>query len=215
MFRGTLEWSQERRYETEVASAEARYAPIYDRFAKLSIGELAADADARRIGERLFLNHCTACHASDARGGTGYPNLRDADWQWGGTPEAIEATIQGGRQGVMAAWGPQLGEPAVANLAQYVLTLAGRPARAEAAAEGKLLFEAFCFSCHRMSGQGNPAVGAPNLTDGIWRWGGSEESIRQTIRAGRTGVMPAHGELLGASRVRLVAAYVYGLEPDA
>jgi len=77
------------------------------------------------------------------------------------------------------------------------------------------MFEMVCFSCHRLSGQGNPAVGGPNLTDAVWRWGSSEEAIRETIRHGRTGVMPAHGGILGERKVRLLAAYVYGLEKDS
>lgn len=215
MFDGTKEWTQESRYENEVAEANALYAPVYDRFVGKSVEALATDPDARRIGERLFLNNCTACHASDARGGIGYPSLRDDDWQWGGTPEAIETTITGGRQGIMAPWGEALGEAGVENLTQYVLQLAGRPARAAAAEEGKKTFEMVCFSCHRLSGQGNPAVGGPNLTDAIWRWGSSEDAIRETIRHGRMGVMPAHGEILGERKVRLLAAYVYGLEKDS
>lgn len=211
MFPGTRGWTQEARYEREVEDAAGRYAPIYERFAGKSIEELASDTDARRIGERLFLNNCTACHASDAGGGLGYPSLRDSDWQWGGTPEAIEATITGGRHGIMAPWGEAVGAAGVENLTQYVLQLSGRPAQVAAAEEGKKLFEAVCFSCHRMSGQGNPAVGGPNLTDSIWRWGSSEAAIRETIANGRQGMMPAHGEILGEQKVRLLAAYVYGL----
>lgn len=214
MFGGTRSWTQEKRYDGEIAAAAATYAPVYARFEGKSVEELSTDPDARRIGERLFLNNCTACHASDARGGLGYPSLRDHDWQWGGTPESIETTIAGGRQGLMAAWGPAFGDEGVENLTQYVLRLAGRPSRAAAAEEGKKLFEMVCFSCHRLSGEGNPLVGGPNLTDSIWRWGAAEETIRDVIRHGRTGVMPAHGEILGERKVRLLAAYVYGLEKD-
>lgn len=214
MFEGTRNWTQERRYELEVAEATARYAGVYQRFEGKSIAALSTDPDARRIGERLFLNHCTACHASDARGGTGYPSLRDGDWQWGGAPENIETTISGGRQGLMQPWGAVVPKDGVENLTQYVLQLSGRPARGDAAAAGKQLFEQLCFSCHRLSGQGNPAVGGANLTDAIWRWGGSEEAIRTTITHGRTGTMPAHGELLGERKVRLLAAYVYGLREE-
>jgi cytochrome c oxidase cbb3-type subunit 3 len=216
IFGGTREWTQEKRYEDEMSAAAKLYAPVYAKFEGREVADLSTDPDARRIGERLFLNHCTVCHASDARGGVGYPSLRDADWQWGGAPEDIETTITGGRQGTMQAWEPALGPAAVDHLTQYVLALSGRPdpAKTAQAAEGKVLFEQLCFSCHRLSGQGNPAVGGANLTDSIWRWGGSEASIRETIAGGRLGVMPAHGELLGPQKVRLLAAYVYGLERD-
>lgn len=210
-FEGTRNWTQEEKWRREVADAEALYAPIYQRLGAMSIEQLATDADARRIGERLFLNHCTACHASDAQGGVGYPSLRDSEWQWGGTPEAIETTIRDGRQGVMQAWGEPLGAEAVDQLTQHVLTLAGREADAEKAAKGQELFQTFCFSCHRMSGQGNPAVGGLDLTDDLWRWGGSEGTIRATITHGRQGVMPPHGDLFGPEKIRLLAGYVYGL----
>jgi cytochrome c oxidase cbb3-type subunit 3 len=214
MFAGTSGWTQAGSYESEMSRADAEYAPVYARFEGKSIEELAKDSDARRIGERLFLNNCTACHASDARGGIGYASLRDAEWQWGGTPEAIEATISGGRHGNMVGWRGTVGDAGVENLTQYVLQLARRPAKAAAAAQGKALFEQVCFSCHRMNGQGNPAIGGPNLTDDIWRWGSSEAAIRSAIADGRQGLMPAHGEILGEKKVRLLAAYVYGLRDE-
>ncbi|MGE0641370.1 MAG: cytochrome-c oxidase, cbb3-type subunit III [Thermoanaerobaculia bacterium] len=214
IFGGTRGWTQESRYEEEMARAEADYAPVYTRFEGRSVEDLATDPDARRIGERLYLNNCTPCHASDARGGIGYPSLRDADWQWGGTAEAIETTISGGRQGLMVGWESTIGAAGVDQLTQYVLQLAGRPARADMAEQGKLLFEQVCFSCHRLSGQGNPLIGGPNLTDDYWRWGSSEEAIRRSIADGRQGIMPAHGEILGERKVRLLAAYVYGLRDE-
>lgn len=215
MFSGTRGWTQQTRYEAEIAAAEAAYSPVYARFEGKSVEELARDPDAKRIGARLFLNNCTACHASDARGGIGYPSLRDADWQWGGSAEAIVTTITDGRQGLMVGWEPTIGKEGIDDLTQYVLQLAGRPARPEMAEKGKALFEQVCFSCHRLSGQGNPAIGGPNLTDDYWRWGSSEAAIRASIANGRQGVMPAHGEILGEQKVHLLAAWVYGLREEA
>ncbi len=209
---GTKSWSQEDQYRAEVASADATYGPIYARYESMDVETLAQDPEARKIGKRLFLNYCTACHGSDAGGAPGYPNLRDEEWKWGGTPEAIETTITGGRQGNMAAWEPAVGKEGVAELVQYVLNFTGRATQPELVAAGQQKFEMLCFSCHRISGKGNPAVGAPDLTNDIWQYGGSEQAITRTISGGRKGMMPPHGEFLGAAKVRLLTAYVYGLQ---
>ena len=209
---GTKSWSQEDQYRAEVASADATYGPIYARYESMDVLTLAQDPEARKIGKRLFLNYCTACHGSDAGGAPGYPNLRDEEWKWGGTPEAIETTITGGRQGNMAAWEPAVGKEGVAELVQFVLNFTGRATKPELVAAGQQKFEMLCFSCHRISGKGNPAVGAPDLTNDIWQYGGSEQALTRTISGGRKGMMPAHGEFLGAAKVRLLTAYVYGLQ---
>ena len=208
---GTQSWSQEDQYRAEVSAANATYGPIYDRFAAMDVATLAQDPEARKIGQRLYLNHCTACHGSDAGGAPGYPNLRDEEWKWGGTPEAIEATITGGRQALMPNWEPALGKDRVNEVVQYVLSFTNRQTKPELVAAGKQTFETICFSCHRITATGNPAIGAPNLTNDLWQYGGSEQTLIQTVSYGRKGMMPAHGEFLGPAKVRLLAAYVYGL----
>ena len=208
---GTQSWTQENQYRAEMASADATYGPIYARFESQPVEALAKDPEAQKIGKRLFLNYCTACHGSDAGGAPGYPNLRDEEWKWGGTPEAIETTISGGRQAAMPTWEPALGKDGVKEVVQYVLSFTNRQTRPELVAAGKQKFEAICFSCHRLTGKGNPAVGAPDLTNDIWQYGGSEAAITQTVSYGRKGMMPAHGDFLGPAKVRLLTAYVYGL----
>ncbi len=208
---GTRGWSQEGQYRSEMAAADATYGPIYARYAATDVETLSRDPEARKVGQRLFLNYCTACHGSDAGGAPGYPNLRDEEWKWGGTPEAIETTITGGRAGNMVAWEPAVGQDGVRELVQYVLAFTGRATRPELVAAGKQKFEMLCFSCHRLSGKGNIAVGAPDLTNDIWQYGGSEQALTRTIAGGRKGRMPAHGDFLGPAKVRLLAAYVYGL----
>ena len=199
------------RLATRVAAADATYGPIYVRYGAMDVETLARDPEAQKIGKRLFLNYCTTCHGSDAGGAPGYPNLRDEEWKWGGTPEAIETTITGGRQANMAAWEPALGKEGVREVVQYVLSFTNRQSHPELVEAGKQKFEMLCFSCHRISGKGNPAVGAPDLTNDIWQYGGSEQAITRTISGGRKGMMPAHGEFLGPAKVRLLTAYVYGL----
>lgn len=210
-FGGAKGWTQDEQYRAEVARAERAYGPIFERFAAMEIPVLAADPEARQVGERLFLNYCTACHGSDAGGAIGYPNLRDEEWQWGGTPEAIVETITSGRVGVMAGWQEALGEDGVREVTQYVLAFTGRATRPELLAAGKEKYELVCFACHRADGSGNPLLGAPSHRDDVWRWGGSEEAIATSIGSGRRGVMPAHGAFLGPAKVHVLAAYVYGL----
>jgi cytochrome c oxidase cbb3-type subunit 3 len=180
----------------------------------MDIPAVAADPQAREIGQRLFLNYCSQCHASDARGGRGFPNLADDDWLYGGDPATIEATITGGRNGVMPPLGAMLGEDGVKNAAHYVLSLSGSEHDAALAAKGKQTFATICAACHGQDGKGNTALGAPNLTDRIWLYGGGLATIAETIRNGRNNKMPAWGEFLGQAKVHLLAAYVWGLSHE-
>jgi cytochrome c oxidase cbb3-type subunit 3 len=209
-FAGVLKWSSSGQYDREIARAQDRYGPLFARYAAQPIEQVAAEAQAREMGQRVFLNHCAQCHASDGRGGHGFPNLADNEWQFGGAPEQIVQTIAQGRQGIMPPW-PQLGGEGVKNVAHYVLALAGRTHDGLRAAEGKRLFEQNCVACHGAEGKGNPALGAPNLTDEVWLYGGGESTVIETLTKGRNGVMPAWGEFLGPDKVHLVAAYVYSL----
>ncbi|MCP5151092.1 MAG: cytochrome-c oxidase, cbb3-type subunit III [Ectothiorhodospiraceae bacterium] len=207
-----LGWTQLTQYEEEMAAAEATYGPIFERYREQPIEKVAADQEALKIGRRLYATYCTGCHGSDAGGVRGFPNLRDGDWLWGGTPEAIETSISAGRNGMMPAWKDALGgDEGVRQVTQFVLTLAGRDADAAAAEQGKTKFGQFCAACHGAEGKGNPMLGAPNLTDDVWLYGGSAGTIEQTIALGRQGRMPAHGEFLGPAKVHLLAAYVYSL----
>jgi cytochrome c oxidase cbb3-type subunit 3 len=205
-----LGWTQIGQYEEEMAEAEAKYGPLFDRFLNEPIESLAGNPEALKMGERLYASYCTQCHGSDAGGVRGYPNLRDGDWLWGGTPDRIEESILKGRQAAMPAWGDALKEDGVKDMTQYVLSLAGREHDAAAAERGKTKYTV-CLACHGPEGKGNPALGAANLTDDVWLYGGSPKAIEATIRGGRNGIMPAHEEFLGAAKVHLLSAYVYSL----
>jgi cytochrome c oxidase cbb3-type subunit III len=214
-FAGVLRWSQQDQYEREVAAANERYGELYEKYSREQLTALAANPDAVKTGERLFVNYCAACHGSDARGAPGYPNLRDADWLWGGDPQTIEFTILNGRQAAMPAWGQVLGKDGVASVAEYVLSLSGKRTVDETAvAEGKAKFQQLCIACHGPEGKGNPALGAPNLTDDIWLYGGTKRVVMETIERGRNGRMPAHKDFLGEAKVHVLAAYVYSLSHD-
>jgi cytochrome c oxidase cbb3-type subunit 3 len=211
-FSGMLGWSSKAEYEQEVARVEAEVGPLFARYQQTPVTELIKDETALKVGERLYINYCATCHGSDARGARGYPNLRDDNWIWGGSPEAIKTTITHGRQAAMPAWGGPLGgESGVAEVTQYVLSLSGRSTVSAQASKGKAKYDIFCVACHGADGTGNPAVGAPNLTDDSWLYGGSQTRIAQSIAEGRNGKMPAQGEFLGEAKVHLLTAYVYSL----
>lgn len=175
-----------------------------------AIADIAQDDNATKVGQRLFLQNCAQCHGSDARGARGFPNLTDGDWLWGGKPEQIKATLMHGRQGAMPAWGDALGEDGIREVASYVLSLSGRKVDAVEAQKGQARF-AVCAACHGMDGKGNELMGAPNLTDNIWLYGGSRAAVEDTLRHGRHGVMPAWKDILGEDKIQLLSAYVYSL----
>lgn len=211
-FNGVLGWTKYKQYDEEVAAANARYAPIYAAFHDQDVPALAKNPKALALGRSLFLNNCIACHGSDARGAAGFPNLTDNDWLHGGEPSDIIESITHGREGVMPAWGAVLGPQGVDEVVAYVLSLSGRPAPEDKVAAGKARF-VVCAACHGPDGKGNTVLGAPNLTDDIWLYGGSPETIRETITNGRHGKMPAH-QWLGEDKIRVLAAYVYSLSHE-
>jgi cytochrome c oxidase cbb3-type subunit 3 len=193
------------------AEAEKVYAETYGVYSRMPIEEVAKNPDALKMGFRLFSNNCAVCHGADGGGNPGFPNLTDKEWLYGGTTDKIHETIVNGRQGAMPAWGAILGEEGVVDVTEYVLQIAGSKHDAEKAEAGAALYTTSCVVCHGVDGKGNQLVGAPNLTDKIWLYGGEPATIRQTVRDGRSGVMPAQKELLKEDRIHLLAAYVYSL----
>lgn len=213
-YAGVLGWTQEGQWEEEVADAEERFTPIFARYQEVPIPELAEDPEAMLVAERIYQNNCAVCHGSNAQGGYGFPNLTNDDWLYGGEPENILATLNNGRNGLMPSW-QQLGANNIENLTQYVLSLSELEHDEARAEQGESTFMAVCAACHGPSGMGNTALGAPNLTNDIWLYlapGQSVgDSVRQTLRNGRNGHMPAQAAYIGEERVHLVAAYVYSL----
>ena len=214
-FKGLIGWTSVGEYEAEVAEADVTYGPLYEKYQKEDIAVLASDDDAMRTGERLYVNYCSVCHGSDARGAKGFPNLRDNDWLYGGEPENIKASIMHGRTGAMPAWEASLGEEGVEQMANYVMKLSGRSVDDKLAAAGKEKYATLCVGCHMPEGTGNHAIGAPDLTNNTWLYGGSPKAIKQTIAKGRTGRMPAHDEFLGEAKVHILSAYIYSLSHES
>jgi cytochrome c oxidase cbb3-type subunit 3 len=219
-YAGYLGWSSSGQYQSEREKAAATFGPIFDRYLKQDLKAVAADPEARQIGERLFLTYCSQCHGSDAGGGRGFPNLTDNDWLYGGDPETIKASITNGRNGVMPPRGAEVGgDEGAKDVAHYVMSFSGRTHDSLRAFRGKAKFNAICAACHGADGKGNQTLGAPNLTDDIWLYGGSEKTIIETIMKGRgtsmvaegTSVMPAHKNILDSGKIHVLAAYVWGL----
>lgn len=206
-------------YDREVAAADEKYGPIFKAYAARSIENLAGDDEALKVGQRLFLQNCSQCHGSNAGGTTSFPSLSDKDWLYGGTPETIKHSIMEGRQanGMMAWQGALGGDQGVKEVAAYVLSLSGREVDASLVNAGKAKF-ALCAGCHGTDGKGSLAMGiplgAPNLTDNIWLYGGSQRAVEESIRNGRAGVMPAWKNILGEEKVHVISAYVYSLSQN-
>lgn len=208
---GRFGWTSVNQWQAERDAATAAMAPVYARFATMPTPALAAEPEAMAIGERLFINNCSACHGSDARGSKGFPNLTDGDWLHGGSPEKIEESITHGRQGVMPVMAAAVGSAEdVRNVANYVLSLSGAARNDVSAAAGRSKFSA-CAACHGADGKGNHALGAPNLTDGIWLHGWGEQAIIDIVTHGKTNVMPAQDGRLTPQQIHVLATYVWGL----
>lgn len=208
---GSLGWSQADQFENEVARGNEQTAPLYAAFAAKSHEELTQDKDAMEVGDRLFMNNCAQCHGSDARGSKGFPDLTNKQWNWGGQPEQIAETITNGRTGIMTPMAAAVGSPEdVRNLAHHVLSLSGAAHDSVRANLGRDKFMV-CAACHNADGTGNRALGAPNLTTGIFVHGPVVEAhIVDMINNGKTGVMPAWGSKFTPEQIKVLTAYVWG-----
>ena len=208
-YAGSLGWTQDGQYTAEVQAIDTATAPVYAAFAAMPFTTLSRDPQAQAIGERLYMNNCAQCHASDARGSKGFPNLTDSDWLHGGTPEKIIETLTLGRNGQMPAMAAAVGSPEdVKHVANYVMSLSNSPHDSLSAGLGKAKF-GVCAACHGADGKGNTALGAPNLADGIWLHGYGVGAITEMVTKGKVNQMPAHGKRLTDAQIRVLASYVW------
>ncbi len=208
-------------YAKELDVANAHFGETFQRLA-YTVGTdqyrelevVARDPEAIKVGQRLYLQNCAQCHGSDARGQAGFPNLTDNAWLYGGEASTIKETLMHGRVGQMPAWKETLSEIAVEEIVSYTLSLSGRKVNTREAAGGQRRF-VVCAACHGTDGKGNPAFGAPDLTDDVWLYGDTRADVEQTILYGRQGVMPAWKDILGEDKLHLISAYVWQLSNPA
>jgi cytochrome c oxidase cbb3-type subunit 3 len=209
-FPGVVGYTTDGALMSSMTEANDELRPVYAKYVKMDIEQVAKDPKAREMGQRLFLNSCAQCHGSDAGGSKGFPNLTDGDWLYGGSPENIKTTLINGRNGVMPAYG-HLETAQIVDLTNYVRSLSGLPADDAKVARGAELFKSNCIACHGADGKGNIALGAPNLTDKTWLYGGSETTIVETLTKGRMAMMPSQDKVLSPEKIHLLTAYVWGL----
>jgi cytochrome c oxidase cbb3-type subunit 3 len=214
-FAGTSGWTSAKEHDADKAAEDRKLAATFAPYAGKSIDVIAQDPKALKLGKAIFSNTCATCHGSSAQGAIGYPNLTDDAWHWGGTPEQILESVLNGRQAAMPAWEAALeGPKGVTEVTVYLQSMRGEKVDSALANAGKNRYEAICVSCHGIDGKGNQALGAPDLTDDVWLYGDSNAAVAQSIAQGRNGMMPAHLPILGETRARLVAAYVWSLSND-
>ncbi|MDN5842046.1 MAG: cytochrome-c oxidase, cbb3-type subunit III [Alcaligenaceae bacterium] len=209
-YEGQLGFTAGKQLQQQQQAFNERIKPVYERFQAMPIPDIAADQEAREIGQRLFLNNCAQCHGSDAKGGRTFPNLTDTDWLWGGEPEQIMQTITKGRHGMMPPWKAAIKPAQASDIAQYVRSLSGLAHDPLRIVPGKRGFDTFCVACHGAEGKGNTALGAPNLSDDIWLYGSSAATIIETILEGRDNRMPGQEHILTPEQIRLLTAWVWG-----
>ena len=213
-WQGLLGWTSVGELEASQQKHAFRYAPEFARFAAIPVEDLVNDNRALNMGQRIFINNCSVCHGTDARGSFGFPNLADNDWLYGGESENIKTSISSGRQGQMPAWGAVIGDTGVRQTALYVRNLSGLETGAseEELSAGQQIYNQTCSVCHNADGSGNTLLGAPDLTNNIWLYGASQTQVEYTIRNGRNGIMPHWNDILGPEKVHLVTAYIYSLK---
>lgn len=209
-FQGISKWTSSGEHDADAASTRAVLDAKLARFEGLGIDEIARDDEGLRLGRTIFANTCATCHGSDARGARGFPNLVDDYWQWGGSPDQILYSVMHGRQAVMPPFGGVVGgEQGAGEVAVYVQSLSGQRVDPVLAAAGKAKFDMVCTACHGADGSGNPMLGAPDLTNDVWLYGGEFDVLRKAVLEGHNGMMPAHEPIIGEMRSRLVAAWVW------
>lgn len=222
---GLLGYSERARLAENLAAARAAQERYTEAITNATLEEIKANPDLLQFavagGRAAFGDNCAGCHGRGAQGFTGYPNLNDDDWIWGGSLDAIHATIRGGirngggeaRDSAMPRFGLDglLDKAQIADTAEFVLALSGQPHDTAAAERGKTIYAENCAVCHSEDGKGNADLGAPNLADQIWLYGGDRKDIVKSIETGRGGVMPAWAGRLDDETIKKLAVYVHTL----
>lgn len=229
---GLLGYSTRGDVAADIASVETARAGIMERLANADLAQLPNDPELHAFavdaGASVFRANCATCHGAGANGvqAGGFPSLLDDDWLWGGSVTDIAHTITHGirneasgdaRWSEMPAFGEMLSGEEIDAVVNHVLAISGQEHDAAQATVGATVFADNCSGCHGESGEGMVEMGAPNLADAVWLYGGTPERIEETVRLARFGVMPAWAEEfrgtngLSQAEINAVATYVHGL----
>ncbi|MET1756141.1 cytochrome-c oxidase, cbb3-type subunit III [Novosphingobium sp. RD2P27] len=224
---GLWGWTSRGELAAETRAANAQRAQVLNQIAITPLEKLQGKPELMKAavagGRAAFRVNCVQCHGSGAAGVPGlYPNLNDDEWLWGGNLQEIEQTIAHGirqpgdehtRMSLMPSFGRDslLTREEIDDVVSHVLTLSGQEKPSAASARGATLFANNCAACHGPTGQGGRQVGAPNLADAIWLYGGSRENIKQSVNVAHAGVMPAWSGRLDSVTIKMLAAYVHSL----
>ena len=208
---------------TQALEAQAKSRAVYvDRIRATPLAQIAKEPEllnfAMAGGRSAFQTNCMQCHGAGGAGSPGFPNLVDDDWIWGGSLDQIYTTVRHGirnaddksRQSMMPRFGVDglLTGSQVAAVTDYVLSLSGK---AKATPEGAKIYQEQCVACHGAEGKGNQELGAPNLADGLWLYGGDRDSVYRSIFYARNGSMPAWSGRLDEATMKMLAIYVHAL----
>jgi len=206
-FSGAFRWSMGHELQENKRDFEAKYLSINEEIIASSLETLQSRPDVMKSAGNLFDENCATCHGYEAQGQASlFPSLRDDEWQWGNSPEQIETSIRHGRKAAMMAWQAVLKDEGVANVSDYVLTALGTSEAVGHA--GQAQYNQFCMVCHGAEGQGNPLLGASNLSNDIWLYGGSKEAVEESIAQGRHGEMPAYNARLDDAQIKMLVAWL-------
>ncbi len=223
---GIIGYDQRVVVENEVAEVAAGRQVYLDQISSQDLPTIQQNAELMEValagGRAAFGDNCAPCHGSGAQGSTGFPNLNDDDWIWGGTLEDIHITLKHGirweadedtRFNEMPRYLTDeiLTADQVSDVTDFVLTLSGSAEASDASARGAEIFARECTACHMEGGIGNRELGAPNLADAIWLYGGDRDSVYESVANARAGQMPAWGDRLDPVTVKQLALYVHSL----
>ncbi len=208
-FSGALKWSQGHQIEESYMHYHEDFDAIRESVLTLSVAELQQDEFVMNSARGIFERNCAGCHGPEGGGmANRFPNLMDADWQWGGTAEQIEQTLRQGRKANMPAWGASLDDQKIAQVIAYIRALGSTTGVTTAEDPGKTIYNQFCVGCHGAEGKGNIMLGAPNLADAAWLYGNDDAALTETLRNGRNGVMPVFAGRLNDVQIRMLVAWL-------
>lgn len=206
-YQGALKWSHGGRLNASMETYEREFGGMRQLIAEAQLETLQANESYMHSAQRVFDRNCAICHGYDAAGQASmFPDLTDAEWQWGSSVAQIEQSIRSGRTAAMVSWSPILGgDEGVARVVSYVRVL-GTDAANDHPGQGQ--YNTFCIACHGADGTGNAALGAPSLVDAVWLYGGDDAAVHESIANGRNGQMPAFDQRLDDTQIRLLLAWL-------